>query len=139
MKLVLLTKTGPEVYVDTMNEVLSDYYDSLVDTMNHMKSLWLKDHPGENVADCCDVNLVDVECIEISGAFKTDHLGYITITFDNTSNYIFHLWTIQKYKDVMEFIKKLRVCDMDVLSQEDLITYESFVQEATQEYRDLVD
>ena len=28
---------------------------------------------------------------------------------------------------------------MDVLSQEDLITYESLVQEATQEYRDLVD
>ena len=31
----------------------------------------------------------------------------------------------------MEFIKKVRVCDMDVLSQEDLITYESLVQEAT--------
>ena len=28
---------------------------------------------------------------------------------------------------------------MDILSQEDLITYESLVQEATQEYRDLVD
>ena len=28
---------------------------------------------------------------------------------------------------------------MDVLSQEDIITYESLVQEATQEYRDLVD
>ena len=38
----------------------------------------------------------------------------------------------------MEIIKKLRVCDMDVISQEDLITYESLVQEATQEYRDLV-
>ena len=28
---------------------------------------------------------------------------------------------------------------MDVISQEDLITYESLVHEATQEYRDLVD
>ena len=37
-----------------------------------------------------------------------------------------------------EFIKKLRVRDMDVLSQEYLITYESLVQEATREYRDLV-
>ena len=37
-----------------------------------------------------------------------------------------------------EFIKKLRVCDMDVLSQEDLLTYESLVQEATREYRNLV-
>ena len=39
----------------------------------------------------------------------------------------------------MEFIKKLCVYDMDVLSQEDLITYEPLVQEATREYRDLVD
>ena len=31
------------------------------------------------------------------------------------------------------------MCDMDVLSKEDLITYESLVKEATQEYRDLVD
>ena len=31
------------------------------------------------------------------------------------------------------------MCDMDVLSQEDLITYESLVQEATREYRDIVD
>ena len=38
-----------------------------------------------------------------------------------------------------EFIKKLRVCDMDVLSQEDLTTYDSLVQEATREYHDLVD
>ena len=49
------------------------------------------------------------------------------------------MWAIQKYKQVTEFIKKLRVCDMDVLSQEDLITYESLVQEATREYCNLVD
>ena len=35
--------------------------------------------------------------------------------------------------------RKLCVCDMDVISQEDLVTYESLVQEATREYRDLVD
>ena len=38
-----------------------------------------------------------------------------------------------------EFIKKLRVCNMDFLLQEDLITYEFLVQEATREYHDLVD
>ena len=31
------------------------------------------------------------------------------------------------------------MCDIYVLSQEDLITYESLVQEATKEYHDLVD
>ena len=66
-------------------------------------------------------------------------IGYITRIFEDTSDSIFWLWAIQKYKEVMEFIKKLRVCDMDVLSQEDIITYESLLQEATREYRDLVD
>ena len=36
-------------------------------------------------------------------------------------------------------IKKLHMCDMDVISQEDLITYEYLVQEATQEYHNIVD
>ena len=49
------------------------------------------------------------------------------------------MWAIQKYKEVTEFIRKLFVCDMNVLSQEDLITYESLVQEATREYRNHVD
>ena len=41
------------------------------------------------------------------------------------------------YREVMEFIKKLCVCDMYLISQKDLINYESLVQEARQEYRDL--
>ena len=49
LKLVPLKATGPEVYVATMTTVLSDSYDSLVDTLNHMKSLKLKDNPGRNV------------------------------------------------------------------------------------------
>ena len=55
LKLVLLTETGPEFYVATMNTIIYDSYDSLVETLNHMKSLKLKDHLGENVADFCDV------------------------------------------------------------------------------------
>ena len=31
------------------------------------------------------------------------------------------------------------MCDVDIISQEDIITYESLVQEATREYRNLVD
>ena len=38
----------------------------------------------------------------------------------------------------MDFIKKLHVCDMGVISQEELITYEFLVQEAMREYRDFV-
>ena len=68
-----------------------------------------------------------------------EHLGYINRIFEDTSDSRFRLWDIQKCKEVTEFIKKLRVYDMDVLSQEDIITYESLVQEVTREYRDLVD
>ena len=104
-----------------------------------MNSLKLNSYPGENVTDCCAEILMYDERIEIAWAFKHECLGYITRIFEDTSDSRFHLWAIQKYKEVTEFIKKLRVCDMDVLSQEDLITYESLVQEATREYRDLVD
>ena len=96
-----------------------------------MKSLKLKSYPGENVTDCCAEILLDAERLESAGAFKSEHLGYITCIFEDTSDSIFRLWGIQKYKEVTDFIKKLCVCDMDVISQEDLITYESLVQEAT--------
>ena len=96
-----------------------------------MKSLKIKFYPGENVVDCCAEILMDAERLESAEAFKPDHLGYITRIFENTSDSRFRLQYIQKYKEVTEFIKKLRVCDMDIISQEDLITYESLVQEAT--------
>ena len=104
-----------------------------------MKNIKLKIYPGENVTDCCVAVLLDAEHLESAGAFNPEHLGYITRIFEHTSDSRFRLWAIQKYKEVTEFIKKLRVCDMDVISQEDIITYESLVQEATQEYRDIVD
>ena len=104
-----------------------------------MKSLKLKSYPGENVTDCCAAILVDSERLESDGAFKPEHLGYITCIFEDTSDSRFRMWAIKKYTEVTEFIKKLRVCDMDVLSKEDLITYESLIQEDTREYCDLVD
>ena len=82
---------------------------------------------------------MDAERLESAGAFKPEHLGYTIRIFEDTSESRLRLWGIQKYKEVTEFINNLRVCDMDVLSQEDLITYESLVQEALLEYRDLVD
>ena len=72
--------------------------------------------------------MLDAEGLEIAGAFKLENLGYITRIFEDTSDSRFRLWPIQKYKKVMEFIKKLRVCDMYVILQEDLVTYESLAQ-----------
>ena len=71
------------------------------------------------------------ERLESAGAFKPEHIVYITRIFEDTSDSRFRLWDIHKYKEVTDFIKKLSVCDMDVLLQEDIITYESLVQEAT--------
>ena len=104
-----------------------------------MKNLKLRSYPGEKVKYFCESILVDAERLESSGAFKPEHLGYITRIFEDTSDSRFRLWYIQKYKEVTEFIKNLRVCDMYVISQEDLIIYESLVQKATQEYCDLGD
>ena len=61
LKLVPLTATGLEVYVVTMTTVISNSCASLVETLNHMKSLKLKDFLGENVSDFCDTILVDSE------------------------------------------------------------------------------
>ena len=129
--MVLLTETGHDVFVAIMTTFLSDSYDSLEDTLNNIKSLKLKSYPVENVTDCCAEILVDDERLGSAGAFKPDHLGYITSIFEDTSDSRFRLWAIQKYKEVTEFIKKLRVCDMDVISHEELITYDTLVQEAT--------
>ena len=112
-----LTATGPEVFVNTMTTFISDSYGALEETLNHMKILKMKTYPGENVTDCCAAILVDAERLESAGAFKPDNLGYITRIFEDTSDSRFRLWDIQKYKEVTDFIKKLRVFDMDVLSQ----------------------
>ena len=81
LSLVPLTATGHEVYVATMTTILSDSYYYLVDTLNHMKNLKLKDHPGRDVADCYDAILVNVESLESAGTFKPEHLSYIIHIF----------------------------------------------------------
>ena len=131
LTLVPLTATVSEVFVATMTTFISDSYDALEETLTHMKSLKLKRYTEENVTDWCAGILVDAERLESARAFKPEHLGYITHIFEDTSDSRFRLLDIQKYKEVTEFIKKIYVCDMDVISQEDLITYESLVQEAT--------
>ena len=137
-KIGLLTATGPEVYVATMTTILSDYYYSLVDTLNHTKRLKLKDHPGGDVADCYNKILVNVEILESAGSFKPKHLRYIIRIFEDTSDYRFHLLANQKYKEVMEFFKKTSLCDEDVMQIDDIITYGFLVQEYLQEYSNIV-
>ena len=98
LTLVPLTATGPEVYIAAMTNVLFNSCDSLVGTVNHVKSLKLKDRMGVNVEDCCDAILVDVEHLESAGSFKPDHLSYIICIFENTSDYRFHIWATHNYK-----------------------------------------
>ena len=139
LKLVPLKETGPEVYVATMITALYDYYDYLVDALNHMKSIKLKDHPGGNVTDFCDAILVDVERLESVGAFKPENLGYIIHIFEYNSGSKFHLWETHKYKEVMEFVKKPFLSDEDVMQINDIINYGFLVQEDWQEYSNIVE
>ena len=96
LTLVLLTATGPEVYVATMNTIISDSYYSLVDTLNHTKNLKLKDHPGRDAANFYEAILVNVESLESARAFKPENLGYIIHIFEDTSDSRFHLFATQK-------------------------------------------
>ena len=83
--------------------------------------------------------MVDSERLETAEAFNHEHLGYTTFIFEDTPDCRFCLWTIKKFKEVTEFIKKICVCDMYVISPEELIAYESLAKEATDEYYDIVD
>ena len=105
-----ITATVPEVFVATMTIFLSDYYDGLEETLTHTKSIKIKSYPGENVTDYCATILVDNEILESSGALNPEHLGYNTRIFEDNSDSRFHIWYIQKYKKVTQFIKKLCVC-----------------------------
>ena len=126
--MVPMTATGTEVYVTTTTPIISDSYYSLVDTLNLMNNLKLKDNPGRDVADCYDAILENVESLENSRAFNPEHLGYIIRIFENTSNSRFHLWASQKYKEVMEFVTKPLLCDKYVMKTDDIITYGFLVQ-----------
>ena len=80
-----------------------------------MKILKLKIHPGDNVTYCCAEILVDDERLGSSGAFNPENLGYTTRIFEDNYDSIFRLWAINKYKEVTDFIKRIRVCDMGVI------------------------
>ena len=101
-----------------------------MDTLNHTKSLKLKDHPGRDTVDCYDTTLINVEILESARDFNPKHLGCIICIFDNTYDSIFHLRATQKYKKVMEFVKKPLLCDEDVMQNDDIITYGLLPQES---------
>ena len=134
-----LTATGPEVYVAITTTVLSNYFDSLVDTLNYTKSIKIKDHPGGNVTDFYDAILVDVERFESAGAFKPEHLGYIIHIFEDTYDSRFHIWVTQKYKEVMKFVKKPLLCDKDFMQTDYIITYGLLFQEYLKKHSNIVE
>ena len=127
LKLVPLTEAGTKVFVATMTKVIYHSYYYLMYTMNHMKILKLKDHPGYNVADYCNAVLVDVERLESAGVFNPEHLGCIIRIFEYTSGYIFRLWENQKYNKIVEFIKKLFFYDEDIMRPDYIIICGSLV------------
>ena len=120
--------TPPKPVIPTT--VIFNYY-SLEETLTHTKSLKLNHYTGENVTYFCAEILVVAESLESNGDFKYENLGHITLIFEDTYDSRLRIWLIHKYKQVTGFIKKLCVCDMDVIPPEDIIYYESLVQEAT--------
>ena len=93
-----------------------------------MKSLKLNDHMVDNDTNFCDAISVDAESLESAGDFNPKHRGYIIRIFKDTSDSRFYLWATQNYKDFLEFIKKLCVCDEDVMKPDGIIYYGPPVQ-----------
>ena len=79
-----------------------------------------------------------MESLESDRAFKPEHLSYIINIFENTSNSRFNLWATQKYKEVMEFVKKPLLCDEDVMQTDDIIIYGFLAQKSLREYSNIV-
>ena len=69
-----------------------------------------------------------MESFESAGSFKPEHLGYIIRKFEDTPDYRFHIWATQKYKDVIEFVKKPLLCEKEDMQTDDIITYGFLVQ-----------
>ena len=70
-----------------------------------------------------------MESLESAGDFNPDHLGYIICIFEDTSDSRFYIWSTQKYKEVMEFVKKPLFCNEYVIQTHDIITYGLLFQE----------
>ena len=79
-----------------------------------------------------------MDSLESAGAFKPDHLGYIIRIFKNTSNSRFQIWATQKYKEVMEFVKKPLLYEKDVMHTNDITTYGLLAKESLREYSNIV-
>ena len=67
--LVLLTETVPDVYVTTMTTVISNHYDYLEETLNHLDYLKIKDHLRKNFSEYCSAILVNAERLESAGSY----------------------------------------------------------------------
>ena len=71
-------------------------------------------------------------------AFKTENLGYIIRILEDTSDSRFHIWATQKYKEVVEFVKKPLLRDEEVMQTDDIITYGFLIHEPLREYSSIV-
>ena len=134
-----LAATGPKIYATNTTTALSDSYNNVQDTINYLRSIKLKIYQGENVTYFCAEILVDAERLEIEVSFNPGHLGYITFIFEDTSDSIFFIWKIQKYKNVIEFIKNICLYDKDVIQPEEIIIYQYLVQQDKHKYCYLFD
>ena len=82
--------------------------------------------------------MVYAEFLDITTAFKSKKLGYITHILYNTSDPKLHLWDNNKYKEVVDLIKKLHICYEYAMLPKEIITYGSLIQEYMGEYHNIV-
>ena len=85
------TANRPDFRVANMNTLLSDSYNYLEGSINYLDNTKIKSYDGGNVAGFCAEILVVADHLYSSRAFNLNNLGYITIIFEDISDYIFLL------------------------------------------------
>ena len=135
LRYVPITASGPEIFMATVTVCFSDSYDALEQTKIELKTIKLKDFPGENVQDCVAKILDLCERLESGGAFDNQLICSIMKIFENASDKKFQLWAMNEYRACANYVKQQRLG----LTPPTSITYESICQDAVNEYRSLVD
>jgi hypothetical protein len=136
---VSVSASGPEMLVATMTIIYSGQgYDALEQCKNELKSLTLKQFPGENVVDLN--KKVTALCERLDSADMMgpgdDLLTKIVKIYESSSEPRFNQWAYSTYDLVLKFVEACRVASPDVLTI-DKFDYEKLVKISNKKYRDM--
>ena len=137
LKKIPLNSPGPVVFIAILSCIITVTYKSMQDLKDKLKTIKLKNYPGENVLSC--VNDIQNICDTLHDAGYWDHnlLNEITNCFKNSSCLHFYMFVIEKSNQVDEFTRLLTLTDESDLEDKDKIDYHDLLDQAVLQYERL--